>query len=33
MRNTHIEVSPLAGALGAEVGGVDLSRPLPESAP
>jgi taurine dioxygenase len=30
MRNTHIEVSPLAGALGAEVGGVDLSRPLPE---
>ncbi len=30
MRNTHIEVSALASALRAEVGGVDLSRPLPE---
>ena len=24
----HIEVSPIAGALGAEIGGVDVSRPL-----
>ena len=28
MRNRHIEVSPLAGALGAEISGADLSRPL-----
>ncbi len=28
MRNTHIEVSPIAGALGAEIGGVDVSRDL-----
>ena len=29
MRNRHLEITPLAGALGAEVGGVNLSRPLP----
>lgn len=27
-RYEHIEVLPVAGALGAEIGGVDLSRPL-----
>lgn len=27
----HIEVSPIAGALGAEIGGADLSRPLDET--
>jgi len=25
-----IEVAPIAGAIGAEIGGVDLSRPLPD---
>jgi taurine dioxygenase len=28
-RYTHIEVRPIAGALGAEISGVDVSRPLP----
>jgi taurine dioxygenase len=28
MRNSRIEVAPIAGALGAEIGGVDLSKPL-----
>lgn len=28
MRNSHIEVAPIAGALGAEIGGVDVSRDL-----
>lgn len=28
MRNTPIRVSPIAGAIGAEISGVDLSRPL-----
>ncbi|HLY90550.1 MAG TPA: TauD/TfdA family dioxygenase [Acetobacteraceae bacterium] len=28
MRNTHIELSPIAGALGAEIGGVDVARDL-----
>ena len=27
MRNSHIEISPIAGALGAEIGGVDLAEP------
>ena len=26
----HIQVTPLAGALGAQIAGVDLSRPLSE---
>jgi taurine dioxygenase len=26
-----IEVAPIAGAIGAEIGGVDLSRPLPDA--
>ena len=29
-RYRHIEVAPVAGALGAEIGGVDISRPLPD---
>ena len=28
----HIEVHPIAGALGAEIAGVDASRPLPREA-
>ena len=28
MRNRHIEVSPIAGALGAEIGGVDVAQDL-----
>lgn len=31
MRNTHIEVSPIAGALGAEIGGVDVAQDLDDS--
>lgn len=31
MRNTSIEIEPIAGALGAEITGVDLSRDLPDS--
>jgi len=31
MRNTHIEVSPIAGALGAEIAGVDVSQDLPDA--
>ncbi len=30
MRNTRIQVQPIAGAVGAEISGVDLSRPLPQ---
>jgi taurine dioxygenase len=29
-RYRHIEVAPIAGALGAEISGVDLSQPLPD---
>jgi taurine dioxygenase len=28
MRNRHIEIAPIAGALGAEIGGVDVARDL-----
>lgn len=31
MRNSPIEVAPVAGALGAEILGVDLSRPLDDA--
>jgi taurine dioxygenase len=29
MRNTHLEIRPMSGSAGAEIGGVDLSGPLP----
>ena len=28
MRNSHSEVFPIAGALGAEIGGVDVAQDL-----
>ncbi|WP_372623761.1 TauD/TfdA dioxygenase family protein [Falsiroseomonas sp.] len=31
MRNSHIEIAPIAGALGAEIQGVDVSRPMDEA--
>ncbi len=31
MRNSSIEVAPVAGAVGAEIGGVDLATPLPDA--
>jgi taurine dioxygenase len=31
MRNSHIEISPIAGALGAEIGGVDVAQDLDDS--
>ncbi|HEV7268923.1 MAG TPA: TauD/TfdA family dioxygenase [Falsiroseomonas sp.] len=31
MRNTRIEVAPIAGALGAEIHGVDVSRPMDDA--
>ena len=30
MRNTSIEIQPIAGALGAEISGVDVSQDLPD---
>jgi taurine dioxygenase len=32
MRNTHISVQPIAGALGAEISGVDVARDLDDGA-
>ncbi len=32
MNRTPLTVTPLVGALGAEIGGVDLSQPLPDDA-
>jgi taurine dioxygenase len=32
MRNTRISVAPLAGAIGAEIAGVDLSQPLDDGS-
>jgi taurine dioxygenase len=31
MRNSHIEIQPIAGALGAEVGGVDVAQDLDDA--
>ncbi|WP_158928216.1 TauD/TfdA family dioxygenase [Acidisphaera sp. S103] len=31
MRNSHIEVMPIAGALGAEIGGVDVAQDLDDA--
>jgi taurine dioxygenase len=31
MRNSHIEVLPIAGALGAEIGGVDVAQDLDDA--
>jgi taurine dioxygenase len=31
MRNSHIEISPIAGALGAEIGGVDVAQDLDDA--
>ena len=30
-RYEHLDVAPVAGALGAEIAGVDISRPLEDS--
>src|SRR5215470_1026598 len=30
--SVHIEVRPMAGALGADVGGIDLAQPLSDAA-
>ena len=32
MQSNHLSIRPLSGAVGAEIGGVDLSGPLPEGA-
>ena len=32
MRNTFIDVRPIAGSIGAEVHGVDISTDLPDAA-
>src|SRR6185437_15422799 len=31
MRNSHIEIAPIAGALGAEIGGVDVAQDLDDA--
>lgn len=31
MRNTHIDVQPIAGALGAEIGNVDVAGDLDDA--
>jgi taurine dioxygenase len=31
MRNSHIEIQPIAGALGAEIGGVDVAEDLDDA--
>ena len=31
MRNRHIEIHPIAGALGAEIGGVDVAEELDDA--
>ena len=31
MRNSHIEIQPIAGALGAEIGGVDVAQDLDDA--
>ena len=31
MRNSHVEIFPIAGALGAEIGGVDVAQDLDDA--
>ena len=33
MTYDHFSIEPLSTAVGAEIGGVDLTAPLPETAP
>ena len=32
MHNTHIDIRPIAGNIGAEIHGVDISTDLPDAA-